>query len=138
MRIKLLIERFINRRELQSHYYRHVIRDNARPYDARHGLIFGDITIEEYDQIAETLVKTPVDNKFVFGFAQRSSQPNIDRMSYCKYDASTKTFVSYYYLNSNKNIPIVYTCFKTQWDKYIGKQASVNEWEFVRELDVGE
>ena len=137
MRFKLL-EKFLTNRELQKHYYRHVIRDNARSYNQRHGLVFGSISAEEYNQIAEDLVATPVDEVNVIGFVQKSTNTDEDRVSYCKYEVPSKIFVSYFYKDNDKNRPIVYTCFKTPLAKYLGKKLSTNGWDFIRDLNVGE
>ena len=137
MRFKLL-EKFLNNRELQKHYYRHVIRDNARTYNQRHGLVFGNISAEEYNQIAEDIVATPVDGVDVIGFVQKSNNTDEYRVSYCKYEISTKIFVSYFYKDNDENRPVVYTCFKTPLTKYLGKKFSTNGWDFIRDLNVGE
>lgn len=92
-------EEFTSKQNLDVHY-------------SRHGKEFGDITKEEYEQLADDLQRTPIDNKRIFGYM--SIRDNREPV-YNKYDKDTEIMVIYRYRNSK---PETITCFIRPWRKF--------------------
>lgn len=87
-------ENFSSKYNLRKHYIQHV----------KHDGLFGRISMKEYEQLADDLQKSPVDNVNVFGYVS-----NYDgRISYSKYDINTGIYVSYFYKGSE---PYIITCY---------------------------
>ena len=87
-------ERFSSRQNLRKHYIQHVKQDG----------LFGNITIKEYEQLADNIQRSEVDNKRLFGYISNYD----NNKSYSKYDIETGIYVSYFYKNGE---PLTITCY---------------------------
>lgn len=102
-------ERFTGQQNLENHF-------------KKHGKEFGNITMDDYEQLADDLQRTPVDNKRIFGYmSERDNRGPV----YNKYDKDTEIMVIYRY---NGNEPETITCFIRPWRKF-------NELRYIEYYD---
>lgn len=105
----VVVERFNTRYGLKEHYRRHVLSPKKGE------IPFGDITMEEYEQIADYTQRMPVDNSHVFGYAVERD----GLVSYNKYDKKTNIFVAYFYDNDE---PLTISCYRMDFDKFMRRE----------------
>lgn len=98
-------EKFNNQYNLRRHYVRHVKSPK------RGEIPFGDVTVTEYEQIADDTQRMPVDNKRIFGYEVEKE----GRKSYNKFDKDTGVFVAYFY---NGDVPLTINCYKMDFNKF--------------------
>lgn len=128
-----LDEKFISEYSLESHYEKHVINDNndkSRPKDLK----FGNITKEQYDKIADTLARTPVDYSTILGYVQQKKDAS-KKLGYVKYNKKDNTLVAYIYDKDDN--PIVITCFKRSFRDYESLKYMTKDWEYIDEIPKG-
>ena len=101
--LKTIEEEFINNYQLEKHFDKHVIREKQYP----------NISMSEYEKIADKLAATPVNNISILGF--KSLNPGSKKIAYCKYDVKTNDFVVYNYIDNNVKI---LTMYKKSLDEY--------------------
>ena len=101
-----ITEKFNNYDNLRRHYISHV------KVNHRNELPFGDVSIREYEKLADNLQRTPVDNINIFGYEVEKE----GKRSYNKFDRRTNLFVAYFYRGSE---PLTITCYKMEFDKFM-------------------
>lgn len=106
-----ITEKFTSFDNLRRHYIRHVKTKHKGelPFD-------GGITLNQYDKLATTLAKQPVDNVKTFGYVVERD----GRKAYNKYDKDTGIFVAYY-MNDSKQ-PIVITCYRLDFNTFNNRE----------------
>lgn len=97
-------EEFTSEKNRHTHYIKHVL----------HKKEFGDITEEEYEYLADELMKKPVNRKNILGYESLTRE---GKTAYCKYDKDTGIFVVYTYKGST---PYTITCYTKTWREYNG------------------
>lgn len=100
-------EEFTSEQNLDIHYNKHVKRKGE----------FGDITKEQYEQLADDLQLSKIDNKNIFGYMSETKE---GKTAYCKYDKNTGVFVVYTY---RRGTPYTITCYIKSWREYNGDKA---------------
>ncbi len=115
--IKSIDEKFTSNPNLNTHYAKHVIRKQE----------FANMSMDEYEQAAEQLAKTPVDHKNIFGYV---SQTREGKYAYCKYNKQNGYFTVYTYKNGT---PYTITFFTKTWRDFTGDKAI----EYYDEIPVG-
>ena len=128
-----LDENFINKDYLATHYNKHVVNNN-RNNNVPNELKFGNISMDQYEQIANSLALQPVDYKTILGYVQRNvNKP--EQVSYIKYNKADNTLVSFI---ENDKSPIIITCFKRGIRDYECKKYMTDNWEYIDEIPKGE
>lgn len=112
-----ITEKFTGQQNLDAHYDKHIVRLKE----------FGDITKEQYEQLAEDLQTSPVNNKNILGYVSMTRE---GRTAYCKYDKDTGIFVVYTYRGT---MPYTITCYTKTWREYTGDKAI----EYYDEIPTG-
>lgn len=101
-----ITEKFNSINNLRRHYIKHV--KNAKN---RREIPFGNISMKEYENIADELQNKEVDNINIFGYEVEKE----GRKAYNKYDKNSQVFVAYYY---EGNTPLTINCYKMNFDKF--------------------
>lgn len=112
-----ITEEFTSEQNRKAHYNKHVKQRQE----------FGEITEQEYEQLAEQLQSSMIDNKNIFGYLSETRE---GRIAYCKYDKNTGIFVVYTYKNG---IPYTITCYSKTWREFTGDKAI----EYFNEIPKG-
>lgn len=76
-----------------------------------------ELTAAEYEDLADALQRTPVNNKNILGYMSLTED---GRTAYCKYDKDKELFVVYTY---RKGTPFTITCYKKNWRDFNGDKA---------------
>ena len=100
-----ITEKFSSNNNLRRHYISHV------KVTRRGELPFGDVTIKEYERLADDLQKAPVDNINIFGYEVERE----GKRSYNKFDKRTNLFVAYFY---SGNTPLTITCYRLDYNTF--------------------
>ena len=108
MKFRVYDEEFTSEENKHAHYTKHVTTNNE----------FNNMTEEQYEQEAEKLARTPVDNKNIFGYIQKRD----DLISYVKYNKDNEFFTVYTYKRNNTT-PYTITFFRKSWRQYNGDKA---------------
>lgn len=101
-----ITEKFSSNDNLRRHYVGHV------KVTHRGELPFGNVSLKEYEKLADILQKTPVDNINIFGYEVEKD----GKRSYNKFDKRTNLFVAYFYRG---NTPLTITCYRLDFDKFM-------------------
>lgn len=101
-----ITEKFSSNDNLRRHYVSHVKLTHKGE------LPFGDISLKEYEKLADVLQKTPVDNVNIFGYEVEKD----GKRSYNKFDKRTNLFVAYFY---HGDTPLTITCYRLDFDKFM-------------------
>ena len=102
-----ITEKFTSEQNRNIHYNKHVKRNKE----------FGKITEQEYEELANQLQTSKIDNKNVFGYISETRE---GKTAYCKYDKETGIFVVYTYRN---NTSYTITCYIKSWREYNADKA---------------
>lgn len=98
-------EEFTNQRTKEDHYQRHVVK--GREYAKT-------VTADDYEAIADTLARTSVDYRHIFGY--ETTAPDGDtRTRYAKYNKETEDFVVYGWREKE---PQIISLHKKTWRQY--------------------
>lgn len=105
-------EKFNSAYNLRRHYIKHVknVKSGQIP--------FGDVSLKEYEEVADITQRMPVDNIRIFGYEVERD----GKRAYNKFDKDTNIFVAYYYEN---NVPLTINCYKMSFDKFM--RRSINK-----------
>lgn len=101
-----ITEKFSSNDNLRRHYISHV------KVKRRSELPFGNVSIREYETLADNLQRAPVDNINIFGYEVEKE----GKRSYNKFDRRNNLFVAYFYRG---NEPLTITCYKMDFNKFM-------------------
>lgn len=107
-----ITEKFNSINNLRRHYIKHVKAVNTRT-----GVSLGDLTMREYEKLADDTQRMPVDNKRIFGYEIEKD----GRKAYNKFDKQTNVFVAYYY---NGNTPLTINCYGMHFDQFMRRERN--------------
>ena len=113
--MKFKLEEFTSEHNRDAHFVKHKKEFSK------------DVTVDDYEQLADKLQRTPVNNKDILGYM---SQTRDNRTAYCKYDKNNELFVVYTY---RKGVPYTITCYKKNWRDFNGDKAI----EYFDEIPTG-
>ena len=107
MKLRLVTnEEFTSIANRDAHYDKHVVKGKQFTYN-----------LEEYEEKADILQKSKVDNKTIFGYQSLTRE---GRIANCKYNRATEEFVVYTMRNGK---PYTITFYKKDWREFNGDKA---------------
>ena len=116
MKFNLVDEKFTSDINRDIHFNKHIVIKNEFDYSE-----------EEYEQRAELLAKSNIDNKKIFGYISITKD---NKTAYCKYNKETQEFTVYTY---RKDEPYTITMYRKSWRDFMGDKAI----EYFDEIPLG-
>lgn len=122
MSILNFVNEYFDRENGLLHYQKHILDNHEY-----------DITYDEYNSMADTLARTPVDNIHIFGHVERNKINN--KVRYVKYDNRNELLTTFIF--NSVGTPINITAYRATYKEYLEMEKGHGNYIFLNTIMKG-